>query len=125
MQSRLTTRTAPAISKTDIAAAMPVIIISKEEAHGKEASQAGAVKELFCFGEYLYILLPQYSLSCCYDNAFGNENQCTNNTKCTNNMFSFCAQITNTKDIHLKKKKNYDSIHLLYRVKTGCYVRSR
>ena len=47
---RRTERT-PIISKTDIAAAMPIIIISVTEAQEKAASQAGAVKEPFCFDE--------------------------------------------------------------------------
>ena len=41
----------PIISKTDIAAAMPIIFISLIEAQEKAAPQAGAVKKPFCFDE--------------------------------------------------------------------------
>ena len=41
----------PIISKTDIAAAMPIIFISLTEAQEEAASQAGAVKKPFCFDE--------------------------------------------------------------------------
>ncbi len=53
MQTRTARRMerTPIISKTDIAAAMPIIIVSLIEAQEKAASQAGAVKKPFCFDE--------------------------------------------------------------------------